>query len=143
MRRAAQVATIGFVALVAFQAALAAGAPLGEAAWGGTDSQLGTGERVGSAVSVFVYLLAILVVRGTVAGRAERRYRWGIWAYAVLFGLAALMNVASKSSWENFLLAPLALVLAVSCVVAARGARRVPRRGHLAFVAGGRRTSVW
>ena len=34
MRRVAQVATLGFGALMAFQVALAAGAPLGHAAWG-------------------------------------------------------------------------------------------------------------
>ena len=80
MRRAAQAATIGFGALMVFQAALAAGAPLGDAAWGGAHAHLTTAERVGSAISVFIYLAAILVVRGRAAGREEGRYRRGIWA---------------------------------------------------------------
>jgi hypothetical protein len=122
MRRATQAATIGLAALMAFQAALAAGAPLGDAAWGGAHAHLTTEERVGSAISVFVYLAAILVVRGRAAGREERRYRWGIWALTGLLAIASVMNLASESRWENFLLAPVAVVLAALCVVVARGA---------------------
>jgi hypothetical protein len=128
MRRAAQAATIGFGALMVFQAALAAGAPLGDAAWGGAHAHLTTAERVGSAISVFIYLAAILVVRGRAAGREERRYRRGIWAIAVVLGLAGVMNLASESRWETFLLAPVAVVLAALCVVVARGATSARRR---------------
>src|SRR4051794_29172718 len=83
MRRATQAATIGFAALMVFQVALAAGAPLGEAAWGGAHTHLTPGQRTGSAISVLFYLAAILVVRGRAARREERRYRWSIWALAV------------------------------------------------------------
>jgi hypothetical protein len=120
--RAAQAATIGFGALMVFQAALAAGIPLGDAAWGGAHAQLTTGERVGSAISVVIYLAAILVVRGRAAGREERRYRWGVWTLAVVLGIAGVMNLASESRWENLLLAPVAVVLSALCVVVARGA---------------------
>jgi hypothetical protein len=128
MRRAAQAATIGFGALMVFQAALAVGAPLGGAAWGGAHAHLTTAERVGSAISVFIYLAAILVVRGRAAGREERRYRWGIWAIAVVLGIAGVMNLASESRWENLLLAPVAVVLSALCVVVARGATSARRR---------------
>jgi hypothetical protein len=120
MRRAAQAATIGFAALMVFQAALAAGAPLGDAAWGGADAHLTTGQRVGSALSVVVYIAAIGVVRGRAAGRPERRYRWGTWTLAGIMGMSTLMNLASQSRWENYLLAPVALILATLCVVIAR-----------------------
>jgi hypothetical protein len=129
MRRAADAATVGFAALMIFQAALAAGAPLGAAAWGGAGADLTTAERVGSAVSVLVYLAAIAIVRGRAAGRAERRYRWGAWALVAAFGLAALANVASESRWENLLMAPVAVVLCALCAVVARAAdREAPRR---------------
>jgi hypothetical protein len=128
MRRAAQAATIGFAALMVFQAALAAGAPLGDAAWGGAHAHLTTAERVGSAISVFIYLAAMLVARGRAAGREERRYRWGIWALAALLGIAGVMNLASESRWENLLLAPVAVVLAALCLVVARGATTAGRR---------------
>lgn len=123
MRRAAGVATIGFGALVAFQAALAAGAPLGDAAWGGADPHLTPAERVGSGISVFFYLAAILVVRGRAAGREERRYRWGTWALVLLLLNSGVVNLLSDSGWENLLLAPVALVLAALCLVVARRGR--------------------
>jgi hypothetical protein len=39
--------------MLAFPTALAAGAPLGDAAWGGALTHLTTGQRVGSAAAVF------------------------------------------------------------------------------------------
>ena len=114
--------------MMVFQAALAVGAPLGDAAWGGAHVQLTTGERIGSAISVFIYLAAILVVRGRAAGREERRYRWGIWVLVALFGIAGVMNLASESRWENFLLAPVALGLSALCFVVARGAASAQSR---------------
>ena len=119
MPRAGQVATNGFAGMIVFEAALAAGARLGDAAWGGAHAQLTTGQRFGSAVSVLFYAAAIVIVRRRAAGRAERRYRWATWGLAVIFALAALMNLASESPWENYLMAPVALVLAVLCVIVA------------------------
>lgn len=65
MRRVAQVATLGFGALMAFQVALAAGAPLGHAAWGGSQAHLTAGQRIGSAAAVVFYVAAIIVVRAS------------------------------------------------------------------------------
>jgi hypothetical protein len=121
MPRAAQVATVGFAGMIMFEAALAAAAPLGDAAWGGAHAQLPTAQRVGSAVSVVFYVAAIVIVRRRAAGRAQRRYRWGTWGLAVVFAGAAVMNLASESRWENYLMAPVALVLAGQCVLVARG----------------------
>ena len=120
MRRAAQVATVGFAGMIVFEAALAAGARLGDAAWGGAHAQLTTGQRFGSAVSVLFYAAAIIIVRRRAAGRGERLYRRGTWGVAVIFAVSALMNLASESQWENYLMAPVALVLAALCVVVAR-----------------------
>jgi FtsH-binding integral membrane protein len=120
MPRAAQVATIGFAGMIVFEAALAVGARLGDAAWGGAHAQLTTGQRLGSAVSVLFYAAAIIIVRRRAAGRAERRYCWGTWGLVVIFALSALVNLASQSQWENYLMAPVALVLAALCVIVAR-----------------------
>ncbi len=120
MRRAADAATIGFAALMIFQAALAAGAPLGDAAWGGADAHLDTGQRVASALSVLVYVAGIVIVRGRARGRVERRYRWGSWALVIVLAMATAANVASESHWENYLVAPVAFVLCGLCAVVAR-----------------------
>ena len=120
MRWAAHAATVGFAAMIAFQTALVAGARLGDAAWGGAHAQLVTAQRFGSAVSLLFYAGAIIIVRRRAAGRAERRYRWGAWGLVVIFALSALNNLASQSQWENFLMAPVALVLATLCAIVAR-----------------------
>src|SRR3954451_4155558 len=101
MRRATHAATIAFSAMLAFQVALAAGAPLGHAAWGGAHAHVSTAQRVGSAVSVAFYTLAIVVVRRRAAGRIERRYRWAAWALVGILGISVLMNAASSSPWET------------------------------------------
>ena len=128
MRPAALMTTIGFGALMVYQAVLAAGAPLGEAAWGGSNSELTTAQRAGSALSVAFYALAIVVVRRRAAGRTQRRYRWGTWMLAAVMSLAALANLASASPWETYLLAPVALALAVLCAVVAHQPRAVQSR---------------
>jgi hypothetical protein len=111
--------------MIVFEAALAAGARLGDAAWGGAHTQLTTGQRLGSAVSALFFAAAIIIVRRRASGRAERRYRWGTWGLTVIFALSAVTNLASDSHWENYLMAPVALVLAMLCVIVAR--TRTPR----------------
>jgi hypothetical protein len=124
-RRAAIAATIGFAGLSVFQLLLAAGAPFGRAAWGGTDhGQLSTSLRVGSGIAIVVYGIAAAVVlaragfgvrfvRGTVA-------RLGTWVLVVLLALGSMANFASQSSWERYLLGPVTLILAGLCLVVAR-----------------------
>ena len=128
MRPAALMTTIGFGSLLVYQAVLAAGAPLGEAAWGGSNSELTTAQRAGSALSVAFYALAIVVVRRRAAGRTQRRYPWGTWVLAGVLALAALANLASASPWETYLLAPAALALAALCAVVAYQPRAVQSR---------------
>lgn len=127
MRRAAQAATIGFAALAVFEVALAAGAPLGDAAWGGSAAHLTAGQRVASAATAAFWIAAIVVVRGRAADRAGRRYRWGPWGLVALLGVSALLNFASDSAWENYLFAPIALLLAGLCGVVAHTAPPVAR----------------
>jgi hypothetical protein len=126
-RKAAIAAVVGFGALAAFQLLLAAGAPFGEAAWGGgTEGRLSTGLRVGSGSSIVGYAVAAaLILR-----RADFQVRWisppvariGSWALVVLLTLGALANLLSQSAWERFLLGPVTLALAGFCFVVARGA---------------------
>ncbi len=124
IRSAAVAATVGFLVIAIFQAALALGAPLGRAAWGGTRTHLPSGLRIASAVAVVFWSFAALIV----LGRAEFQVspvpdtvaRWGTWILVGALPVGALMNVASSSPWERFLWGPLALVLAVLCLFVAR-----------------------
>jgi hypothetical protein len=124
-RKAAIAATVVLAGLAVFQLLLAAGAPWGEAAWGGaTEGTLPTRLRVGSAVSIAVYAVAALLL----LRRAGFRVRWvppglartGSWVLVVLLALGALANFSSSSPWERFLLGPITAVLAGLCLVVAR-----------------------
>lgn len=122
---AALLATIGFVILAVFQAALAAGVPWGRAAWGGKNARLPRGLRIASLVSMTVWLLAALIVldrAGTpIIDLPEAISRWGTWVLVVVLPIGAIMNFASSSPYERFGWAPVALVLALLTFVLAAG----------------------
>lgn len=114
---------VGFLAIAAFQAALALGAPLGYAAWGGTHTHLPVKLRIASAFAVGIWVLAALIILGRagfqVSPLPSAFARWGTWILVGVNFLGALMNFASHSNWERFLWAPVALILAVLCLVVA------------------------
>jgi hypothetical protein len=112
VRIAAVAAAAGFLIQAAFQAALALGAPLGSASWGGTyEGQLPLSLRIASGVAAGVFVLAALIVLGRVGFRGvplTRGFlRWGMWVLVVLMFLGALENFASSSGWERFGWGPL------------------------------------
>ena len=131
-RPAAVAAAIGFVVIAGFQLALALGAPLGRAAWGGTYERLPVSLRIASAIAVVVWSLAALIVlrRGgfRILWIRPGIARWGTWILVGLLTLGALANFASRSDWERFFWGPVALILAILYFVLARG-RETESRG--------------
>ncbi|HYU59686.1 MAG TPA: hypothetical protein VEK39_02900 [Solirubrobacterales bacterium] len=131
-RAAAVAAAIGFAGIAIFQVALAAGAPWGHAAWGGAHAHLSTAQRIGSAAAVVVWTAAALIVLGRAgfwgAGKLAPLFQWGTWFLAGVSLLAALLNIASQSRWENLIFGPTALVLAILCTLVARSAADGRRR---------------
>jgi hypothetical protein len=122
---AASVAAVGFLLLVGFQLALALGAPWGRAAWGGGHNRLPLGLRIASGFAAVIWIVAAFVVLGR-AGSGVSPVpigvaRWGNWVLVGLLALGALMNFASSSRWERFLMSPIALLLSVLCLVVALG----------------------
>ena len=109
--------------IAAFQAALAFGAPLGHAAWGGQQPRLPTHFRIASAVAAVFWIAAALIVLGRagfeVSPFPDVVERWGTWVLVALLPVGALMNIASSRRWERYLWGPLALVLAVLTLVVA------------------------
>ncbi len=111
-RAPAVAAAVGFLAIAAFQAALALGAPLGRAAWGGAHEQLPTGLRIASAFAVWVWALAALIVLRRagveVSPLPEGFVRWGTWILVGVLPLGALMtsprravgNASSGGRWR-------------------------------------------
>ena len=129
-------AAIGFAGLAVFQAVLAAGAPWGSAAWGGENADLSAPQQSASGVAAVIYVAAALIVlcRAGIIWRARSNqvlFRWGTWFFAIALALGALPNFASQSRWENFILGPLAVVLAALCFVVAGSAQR---RAHARLV---------
>ncbi len=132
VRMAAVAASVGFITIAAFQAALAFGAPLGRAAWGGTRPELPVGLRIASGAAIVVWLLAAAIVLGRVGIDVipfpADLLRVGSWVLLVVIAIGAVMNLASQSPWERFLWGPLALVLAVlTWTIARSGVDPSPR----------------
>jgi hypothetical protein len=122
---------VGFAVIALFQIALAAGAPLGHASWGGAHAgQLPTGLRVASAVAVGVWALAALIVLGragfAVSPLPASFTTRGAWILVGVLAVGALMNLASPSAWERFLWGPFTLILAVLCLLVARSGSATP-----------------
>jgi hypothetical protein len=125
-----QVAGIVAVVLLAvvevFQIALALGAPLGEASWGGKhEGVLPTRLRIASGVAgVVVYpliILFLLAATGLVdTSLPEGTRRVGMWVLTALFTLGALSNFVSRSRIER-IWGPVSLGVAVCCGLIARG----------------------
>jgi hypothetical protein len=121
----AVVLAAGLLVVVAFQAALVAGAPWGAAAWGGYETgRLPTELRVGSVFQAAFYTLATLTVlsRGGVIRAVVPHFisRRAIWVLTAVLAIGAVTNAASPSGWERFGWAPFVLGLAVLCFRLAR-----------------------
>ena len=130
VRSLAVAAAIGFLGIAAFELALALGAPLGRAAWGGDSAHLSTGLRVASAIAVAVWVLASLIVLGRGGMRIVRLSdafeRRGTWILFGLLALATVVNFASPSVWERYTWGPISLMLAVLCFLLARSGTARP-----------------
>ncbi len=114
---------LGLLAL--FQVALAAGAPLGEFAWGGQSKVLPARLRIGSIVSIVIYaLIAVILLERVGVVRAfgdvavVQVAAWVVFGY---FALGILLNALSRSKRERYTMTPVVLVLAVLTLIIAIG----------------------
>lgn len=124
MNLAAILAVVLLAVVSIFQIALALGAPLGHAAWGGRhDGVLRTRLRIASGVTgVVIYpLIGFFVLASASLIKAD----WmpgtgtaGMWVLAGLFTLGALANFASRSKVERYW-GPVSLVIAACCGIIA------------------------
>jgi hypothetical protein len=113
------IASIGIVSLAVFQMLLAAGFPYGAAAFGGANAVLPSRLRVASAISSVLFCGALYVVlaEGDLFGASGRStfVSSATWLFVAIFGLSGIANIASRSRWERYLMAPIALALAACC----------------------------
>jgi len=122
---AATVVGTAFIVLAGFEVFWAYGGSWGlSGAWGGSHEHLPVALRVASAFA------AVLLVAGAIIVLGRARYwassdrfgilRWGTWALVGVMTLSALANFASSSSSERLQNGPVALLLALLCLVVAR-----------------------
>jgi hypothetical protein len=120
MNLAASVAVVSLALVGVFQVALALGAPLGHAAWGGRhEGVLPTRLRMASGVAglvvyplmgLFVLASAGLLSPGWLPGTGKA----GMWFLTGFFTLGALANFASRSKAERYW-GPVSLLIAACC----------------------------
>ena len=115
VKGAGALASIGCLGIAVFQIALAAGAPLGRAAWGGSHERLPRNLRVASAIAAAVWVLAAFVVLAGAGFDASpipvSVADWATWVLVALLVLGAVMNFLSRSRLERIVWGPIALAL--------------------------------
>ena len=120
---AALVFAVVAVGVVAFQVALALGAPWGAYAMGGAfPGRFPPPMRVAAIVQALVIgLLAVVALSaaGLVLPDLGIAVPWLIWVAVVVSALAVILNAISRSSGERRIWVPVAVVLLVSSLVVA------------------------
>jgi hypothetical protein len=109
--------------VVAFQIALAAGAPWGAYAMGGASPrQFPPALRIAAFVqaTLIVGMAAIVLSRaGLILAGWSRVSRWLVWVVVVVTAVSLVLNLITPSAGEQALWAPVLLLLLVSSLMVA------------------------
>lgn len=128
-RSVAVTAAALLVGVAVFQAVVALGAPLGDYVWGGfTEGELSPIFRIASAFAAvsLLWMALIVLARAGIAvpitPAPTHRLKAFTWTISGFMVLNTIGNLASQSSSEQLLMAPITALLAVLiALVAARG----------------------
>ena len=129
IRYTSGVAAVLLTGLVAFQLALAFGAPWGRAAYGGGTDRPTQKMRGSSAVASVVWALIALVVlrRGghpVPQVLPERAMPVVMWVAVGLLAVGSVLNIITPSRLERMIWAPVSLVLLVTTTATELAARK-------------------
>jgi len=120
---AAILACVILAGLAIFQALLIAGFPFGRFAWGGAHNVLPNKLRIGSAISIILYMIiaAIILETSGLISLISSNSLTGIaiWILAGYFLIGVFMNAISKNKSERMMMTPVAFLLSILCVVVA------------------------
>jgi hypothetical protein len=134
-RGAAVIFSIAAAGVVAFQLALALGAPWGEFAMGGSNpGQYPPALRIAAIVqAALIALMAAVVLSraGVAVARLARASRWLIWVVVVLMGLSLVLNLITPAAAERAIWAPVVLAMLGCAVLVATGPPAASRRTRL------------
>jgi hypothetical protein len=111
--------------LTVFQVLLIAGLPLGRYAWGGQSEVLPRKLRIGSVVSILLYVLFAIIVLDaatlTDVFASAAFTSVAMWVLTAYFALGIVLNAISRSKPERVTMTPVSVVLAGLCLVVAIG----------------------
>jgi len=111
------------VGIVAFQIALAAGAPWGSFAMGGAfPGQFPPALRVAAVVQAALLLVwaGVVLARAQVAlPKWERTARWLIWVVVAFSAVSLVLNLITPSGGERMIWAPVAFVMLICSTLVA------------------------
>lgn len=118
---AAGVMVLVLAALAVLQALVAAGRPYGRLVWGGQHETLPRNLRIGSVISIGLYVVLglVAVARAGAFGEAGTVVVIAAWVLAGYFALGILMNGISRSRLERAVMTPVCVVLAACSLVLA------------------------
>lgn len=106
--------------VVAFQVALAAGAPWGHLTMGGRyDGELPAPMRVAAVVQAGFLALLAVVVLGTASIGWRAVPTWAIWVVVGVTAVSCVLNAITPSRAERRLWLPVTLVLLAAAIVVA------------------------
>ena len=109
--------------VIAFQIALAAGAPWGAYAMGGAfPGQFPPELRIAALVQAVILagLAMVVLARADIAlPRWSQISRWLVWVVVVFSGLSLVLNVITPSVRERTIWAPVALIMLICSVIVA------------------------
>ena len=108
--------------VVAFQVALAAGAPWGEYAMGGAfPGQFPPALRIAALIqaALIVGMAVIVLARAGLLAAWLRASRWLIWVVVGFSALSFVLNLITPSAGERAIWAPIAFLLLISSAVVA------------------------
>lgn len=109
--------------VIAFQIALALGAPWGAYAMGGAfPGQFPPELRVAAVVQAVILAglaLVVLARAGITLPKWSRTSRWLVWVVVVFSALSLVLNLITPSARERAIWAPVALIMLISSVIVA------------------------
>ena len=120
---AALMFTVAAVGVIAFQVALALGAPWGRYAMGGTvPGRFPPRMRVAAvvqAILIALLIVAVLSAAGFLVPDLAVRLPWLVWVVVVVSAVAVILNAISRSAGERRIWVPVASVMLVSSLLVA------------------------
>lgn len=109
--------------VIAFQIALALGAPWGAYAMGGAfPGQFPPELRVAAVVQAVILAglaLVVLARAGITLPKWSRTSRWLVWVVVAFSALSLVLNLITPSARERAIWAPVALIMLISSVIVA------------------------